>query len=604
VTSGADGRQSVSIVIVGHVDHGKSTVVGRLLADTGSLPQGRLEQIKDYCARNSKPFEYAFLLDALKDEQSQGITIDVARIFFRTALRDYMIIDAPGHIEFLKNMVSGASHASAALLVIDAAEGIKDNSKRHGYLLAMLGITEIVVLVNKMDAVAYAAKTYRAIVDEYRAFLKQVGVEASHFVPTAAVRGENIATRAAAMPWYEGPTVLEALDGFRVEPAPVERPLRLPVQDVYKFTERGDDRRIVVGTIEAGALKPGDEIVFYPSGKTTKVKSLEAFGGAAPARAAAGEAVGFTLTEQIYVRRGEVAAIKGQPRPAVSKRLRASVFWLGREPLRKGHEYVLKLGTARARAWLEEVTFALDASSLEREEDRDSVKRHEAAECVFQLDAPLAFDRASDNAQFGRFVLVDGFEISGGGLVREALEDRSAQAREKVILRNTKWVKSFVDPARREERFGQKPGLVLVTGSDDEFRRTVAKSLESSLFAEGRFVYFLGIGSVLYGLAADIREGSGDHDEDIRRLAEVAHLMIDSGLILVVTASSLRPEDLELILTAVDPGHVVTVWVGAGPTTGLACDAELPGDSVEGCVKSIRGLLQKKNLLDRDRRRG
>lgn len=591
------GRARVNIVIVGHVDHGKSTVVGRLLADTGSLPQGKLEQIKDYCARNSKPFEYAFLLDALKDEQSQGITIDVARIFFRTALREYMIIDAPGHIEFLKNMVSGASHAEAALLVIDAAEGIKENSKRHAYILAMLGIRQIVVLVNKMDAVGYREQTYRAIVDEYRAFLAQIGVSASSFVPTAAVRGENIAARAASMPWYSGPTVLEALDAFRVAPSRDEKAFRMPVQDVYKFTARGDDRRIVVGTIDSGVLKPGDELVFYPSGKTAAVKTLEAFAGPAPARAAAGEAAGFTLTEQIYVRRGEVAAIKGQTRPTVAKRLRASVFWLGREPLRPGREYVLKLGTARARARLEEVVFALDASSLERKEKSADVKRHEAAECVFQLDTPLAFDLAADNSSFGRFVLVDGFEISGGGLVHAALEDRSAQAREKVILRNTKWRKSFVDPSDREERLGQKAGLVLVTGSDDELRRTVAKTLEQRLFADGRFVYFLGIGSVLYGLDADIREGSGDHGEDIRRLAEVAHLMIDSGLILVVTASRLRPEDLELILTAVDPARVATAWVGAGPTTGLACDAALDSGSIDACVDEIVGLLRRKGLV-------
>ncbi|MDE2291703.1 MAG: adenylyl-sulfate kinase [Elusimicrobia bacterium] len=590
-------RVRVNIVVVGHVDHGKSTVVGRLLADTGSLPQGRLEQIKDYCARNSRPFEYAYLLDALKDEQSQGITIDVARIFFRTALRDYMIIDAPGHIEFLKNMVSGASHASAALLVIDAAEGIRENSKRHGYILAMLGIRQIVVLVNKMDAAGYKEETYRAIVDEYGRFLAQLGVEASCFVPTAAIGGENLAARAPSMPWYSGPTVLEALDSFRLDPAPVDRPLRMPVQDVYKFTARGDDRRIVVGTVDAGSLKPGDQLVFYPSGKTSTVKSLETLEGTPPASASAGEAAGFTLSEQIYVRRGEVAALQGQPRPAVSKRLRAGVFWLGREPLRRGHEYVVKLGTARVRAWLESVEFALDASSLEREQGRDAVKRHEAAECVFQLDAPLAFDLPQDNPTLARFVLVDGFEISGGGLVHEALEDRATHAREKVILRNTKWRRSFIDPAARERRFGQKPALVLVTGSDDELRRTVAKTLEQRLFADGRFVYFLGIGSVLYGVDADIREGSGDHGEDIRRLAEVAHLMVDSGMILVVTASSLRPDDLELILTSVDAARVTTVWVGAGPTTGLSCDAELGAGSIEGYVQDIEGLLRRKGVI-------
>jgi bifunctional enzyme CysN/CysC len=597
VSATEPARERLNIVVVGHVDHGKSTVVGRLLADTGSLPQGRLERVREYCARNSKPFEYAFLLDALRDEQSQGITIDAARIFFKTPRRDYMIIDAPGHVEFLKNMVSGASHAGAALLVVDAVEGVRENSKRHGYLLALLGITQVVVLVNKMDAAGRSEAAFRKVADECRDFLRKVGVEAARFIPTAAVLGENLARRSETMPWYSGPTALEALDEFRVEPAPVARPFRMPVQDVYKFASPGDDRRIVVGTVESGALAPGDQVVFYPSGKSSTVKAIEGFPSAAAPRASAGEAAGFTLTEQVYVRRGELAALGGQPRPAVARRLRASVFWLGREPLRRGREYALKLGAARVRARLEEVALVVDAASLAPEKDRSEVRRNEAAECVFLLDAPLAFDLAADNPALGRFVLVDGYEIGGGGLVREALAAPAALARERVGVRNAKWRAGFVGLEKREERLGQRAGLVIVTGSDGARRRDVAKTLEARLFSDGRFAYFLGIGSVLYGLAADIREGSGDHAEDIRRLAEVAHILIDAGLILVVTASRLLPEDLELILEAVDPARVATVWIGAGPTMGLACDAELGDASVEDCTARLLELMRRRGLL-------
>jgi bifunctional enzyme CysN/CysC len=228
----SDGRERarMDIVIVGHVDHGKSTVIGRLLADTNSLPEGKLESIREFCARNARPFEYAFLLDALKDEQAQGITIDTARTFFKSDKRDYVIIDAPGHIEFLKNMVTGAARAEAAVLVIDAKEGIQENSKRHGYLLSMLGIRQIVVAVNKMDLVDYDRKAFEDIRDEYVAFLARIGVTPRFFVPMAAFPGEGMVGPSGKMPWYKGPDLLAAIDAFEKAPSKAAQPFRLPVQ--------------------------------------------------------------------------------------------------------------------------------------------------------------------------------------------------------------------------------------------------------------------------------------------------------------------------------------------------------------------------------------
>ena len=277
VAAPAAGAQRMNIVIVGHVDHGKSTVIGRLLADTHSLPEGKLEQVRANCEMNSKPFEYAFLLDALKDEQAQGITIDAARVFFKSDLRHYLILDAPGHIEFLKNMITGAARAEAALLVIDAAEGVQENSRRHGYMMSLLGIKQLAVVVNKMDLVGWDRAVFDRIVKEYGAFLDQVGIKPACFIPVSARGGDNIADRSAHLPWYQGPTVLNALDQFKNEPAPVERAFRMPVQDVYKFTKQGDDRRIVSGTIDSGAVNVGDTVIFYPSGKKSRVKSIEAF---------------------------------------------------------------------------------------------------------------------------------------------------------------------------------------------------------------------------------------------------------------------------------------------------------------------------------------
>jgi bifunctional enzyme CysN/CysC len=589
----------MNIVIVGHVDHGKSTVIGRLLADTHSLPDGKLEQVRADCELNSKPFEYAFLLDALKDEQAQGITIDAARVFFKSSLRPYLILDAPGHIEFLKNMITGAARAEAALLVIDAAEGVQENSRRHGYMVSMLGVHQLAVVVNKMDLVNWDEAVYDRIVTEYSAFLEQVGIRPSCFIPVSGRGGDNIADRSGNLPWYTGPTVLDALDAFRSEPAPVEQPFRMPVQDVYKFTKQGDDRRIVAGTIDSGTVRVGDDVIFYPSGKKSRIKSLEAFNRPVQSRAEAGFAVGFTLQEQIYITRGEVATLESEPRPQVTTRLRVSLFWLGREAMVKRKEYLLKLGTARVTARLEEVLRVMDASNLETAQQRNAVQRHDVAECVLKLDRAIACDLAEDIPTTSRFVLVDDFEIRGGGIVREALPDRQTAVRDRVLLRNYKWEPSIIQPEQRAEKYNQKAALILVTGEHESDRKGVAKALEEKLFEDGKVVYFLGIGSVLYGVDADIERKPENRQEHMRRLAEVANLMLDAGIILVVAAAELTQDDLAVIKTAVPPNWIQTIWAGDTVTTDLACDLQLPGGAVPEAVDRLKAHLQDEGIIFR-----
>jgi bifunctional enzyme CysN/CysC len=592
-------RERMHLVIGGHVDHGKSTVIGRLLADIGALPQGKLEQIRERCARTSRPFEYAFLIDALKDEQAQGITIDAARVFFKTAARDYIILDAPGHIEFLRNMVTGAAHAEAALLVIDAREGVQENSRRHGYMMSMLGIGQLAVLVNKMDLVEYRRDVFERIVAEYGAFLTRIGVTPTAFLPVCAREGENLARRGERLAWYDGPTVLEALEGFEAGSPPVHKPFRMPVQDVYKFTGHGDDRRIVAGTIESGAIAAGAEVVFYPSGKHSRVKAIEVFNAAPPVRAIASQATGFTLTDQIYVARGELAALAGEPRPHVTTRLRASLFWLGREPLLKRKDYLLKLGTARVAMRIEEVHRIVDASTLEASETKTQVDRHDVADCTLQLHRAIAFDGPDGAATTSRFVIVDDYEIRGGGIVREALPDRQAWVRDKALLRNYKWDASFIPGERREERYGQKPILLLLTGPRATDRKALAKALEVRLFEDGRLVYFLGMGNVLYGVDADLdrRENRAEH---MRRLAEVANIMLDAGVILLVSAAELTAEDLDLICASVEPERIATVWMGDRHATDLRADLVLDagGDLAES-VEHLRTLLQKAGVIVR-----
>ncbi len=259
------------IVIVGHVDHGKSTLIGRLFHDTNSLPEGKVEQIRKASEAEGMEFEFAFLLDALLEEQAQNITIDTTQLPFRTAKREYVIIDAPGHKEFLKNMVTGAASADAAILLIDANEGIQEQSKRHAYLLSLLGIQQIVVAVNKMDLVNYREERFEKVRSEYTEFLAKLGITPQHFIPISAKLGVNITKASPEIAWNKGPAILEALDGFKISAPPEGLPLRFMLQDIYRF----DERRVLAGRIETGKLKLGDELMFWPDGKRSRVKSFE-----------------------------------------------------------------------------------------------------------------------------------------------------------------------------------------------------------------------------------------------------------------------------------------------------------------------------------------
>jgi bifunctional enzyme CysN/CysC len=373
----------------------------------------------------------------------------------------------------------------------------------------------------------------------------------------------------------------------------------MPVQDVYKFTKQGDDRRIVAGTIDSGTVRVGDDVIFYPSGKKSRIKSLEAFNRPVQSRAEAGFAVGFTLQEQIYITRGEVATLESEPRPQVTTRLRVSLFWLGREAMVKRKEYLLKLGTARVTARLEEVLRVMDASNLETAQQRNAVQRHDVAECVLKLDRAIACDLAEDIPTTSRFVLVDDFEIRGGGIVREALPDRQTAVRDRVLLRNYKWEPSIIQPEQRAEKYNQKAALILVTGEHESDRKGVAKALEEKLFEDGKVVYFLGIGSVLYGVDADIERKPENRQEHMRRLAEVANLMLDAGIILVVAAAELTQDDLAVIKTAVPPDWIETIWAGDTVTTDLACDLQVPGGAVPESVDRLKAHLQDKGIIFR-----
>src|SRR5438477_8904269 len=409
------------VVFVGHVDHGKSTLIGRILHDTGSLPEGKIEEIKQTCAAEGMEFEFAFLLDALLEEQKQNVTIDTTEIPFCTARRRYGIIDAPGHKEFLKNMITGASRADAAILVIDADEGVREQSRRHAYLLSMLGIRQAIVVVNKMGLVHYSEKRFREIKQEYCKFLRELGLDARIFIPASAKQGENVATASMKMKWYCAANVLEALDLLEPQKSGVDLPLRFCVQDVYRF----DGRRIIAGRIETGTLRVGDELIFSPANKSSVVATMERWpqvilsevegssGTSSTATqrdsstslgiiAIAGDSIGITLSEQIFVERGYVASHQNET-PIETNRFHADLFWITREPLRVGHFYDLRLATQQVKCQIVSIEQVINSATLETKSDqRERLERNEIGKLTIQTRSPLVIDNYDRVPNLGR----------------------------------------------------------------------------------------------------------------------------------------------------------------------------------------------------------
>jgi len=592
----ATERENFNVVIVGHVDHGKSTVVGRLLADTGSLPEGKLDAVKRECERTGKPFEYAFLLDALSDEQDQGITIDTARSFFKSATRDYIIIDAPGHIEFLKNMISGAARAEAAVLVIDAKEGVRENSRRHGYILSMLGIRQVIVCVNKMDLVKFDQDHFRKIESEYRAFLEGIGAASPrHFIPVAAVMGVNLNSRAKQTSWYEGPTLMEALDKLPKAPPKTDQPLRMPLQAVYKFTEHGDDRRIFAGRVEAGKVAVGDKVVFSPSNKISTIKSIEGFNAEPRTSIDAGWSTGFTLTEEIYVTRGEVMSQVDKP-PLVSTRIATNMIWLGKNPFVTGKDYKLKLGTAAVPVQLHKINKVIDASALDRRLEKDSVGRHDVADVVLEVRQPIAFDLTADCEATGRFVIVDGYDVAGGGIITAAVADELRDLRAEARTRDFNWVEGGVTAADRAHRAGHREALVMFVGKSGAGKHRYARALERALFDAGRSAYMLDGQNVMLGVDSDLWVDAA-LSELVRRFGEVVHILLNAGLIVVSTTNAIGLADATAVQALIPDSPMLLVDIDPAGSSTQACDLRISGNEPEAdVIAKIADLLARRGI--------
>jgi bifunctional enzyme CysN/CysC len=521
------------VVAVGHVDHGKSTLIGRLLHDTGNLADGKVAELKSVSEKRGAEFEWSFVLDALQSERDQAVTIDTTRIWMRTPKRDIVLIDAPGHKEFLRNMVTGASDADAAMLLVDACDGVSEQTRRHALLLELIGVTRVVVVINKMDRVDYAAARYAEVRAELVSLLDRIGIVPAAFVPTCARDGENVvAPERERMHWYDGPTVLEALLAVPSKRRDDEDALRIAVQGIV----RRDLQRIVTGRIESGTLAVGQEIVVSPLGQRARIATIETFPVEEKATAVGGESVGFTLDKPLFVDRGDVIA-DAQHAPPLGTAFRARLLWLGEKPLALGDSYRIRFGTRTAS--VEVMTFerVIDIESLERP-DADVARANDVAEVVFASSEMLPLDTVGDHPGLGRFIVLDGIDIVAGGTIL-------APVNRTTLNKDVVPVGHLVGRNARERRNGHRGAVLWLTGLPAAGKSTLAMELERRLFERGTSVYVLDGDNVRSGLNADLGFSPADREENVRRVGEVAALFADSGTIVIAAFISPYRKDRE-----------------------------------------------------------
>ena len=397
-------------------------------------------------------------------------------------------------------------------------------------------------------------------------------------------------------PWYSGATVLEHIDGFVKQSDREHQPFRFPVQDIYKFTEEGDDRRIVAGTIEAGAISAGDEVVFLPSHKRSRIVSIEAFNLPAPERAIAGQATGFTLADELYIRPGELMGKAADRLPAVTSRFRANVFWMGKAPLIKEKKYKLKLAAARAPVRLLEIISVLDAAELTTTH-KQQVERHEVAQCIFETTKPVALDCSGEIEATGRFVLVDNYEIAGGGIVTEVLADTGETLHEHIRQRESMWEASGISPQRRNARYGHKSKFIVITGPSEAENRAVARALELRLFEENHAAYYLGIASIDRGLDADVAGDFDRREERVRRLGELARIFTDSGQIFITSIADLDVYDAERLKALNTPHDILIVNAGTVCPEHVVIDLTVEAGNVAAAAIHICEALREKEII-------
>ncbi|HTQ08312.1 MAG TPA: sulfate adenylyltransferase subunit CysN [Polyangiaceae bacterium] len=535
----------------GSVDDGKSTLIGRMLFESGVIPKDQLAALEADSKRvGTRPGEldYALLLDGLSAEREQGITIDVSYRFFATDKRKFIVADTPGHEQYTRNMVTGASTADLSIILIDARKGVLTQTRRHSYLVWLLGIRNVVLVVNKMDLVEYSEDVFKKIEADYRAFAEQLGFDEITCIPVSAVRGDNIMKHSAATPWYQGATLMGLLNEVQVDHSRLRSdPLRVPVQWVNRPNL---DFRGFAGTIVAGTVKPGDTVRVQPSNKTTKVSRIVSFDGDLQA-ATVGQSITLTLADEVDVSRGDLIVTADAP-AEIANQFEATVVWMSEAPLLRGRSYLMKIGTKTVTATIAPIKHKINVNNLEQV-PAATLGLNEIGVCNLELDRPIAFDPYKVNRDTGGFILIDRMsnDTVGAGMLHFAL--RRAQ--------NVHWQALDVNKSARSAIKGQKPCLLWYTGLSGAGKSTIANLVDKKLHSMNRHTYLLDGDNVRHGLNKDLGFTAADRVENIRRIAEVAKLMVDAGLIVSTAFISPFRAEREMARYLLPPGEFIEIFV-------------------------------------------
>ena len=568
-------------ITCGSVDDGKSTLIGRLLHDTQLLLDDQVAALEADSRRHGTQngeLDFALLVDGLAAEREQGITIDVAYRFFGTERRKFIVADCPGHEQYTRNMATGASTADLAVVLVDARKGLLTQTRRHSYIVSLLGIRHVVLAVNKMDLVGYDQGTFDAIVAGYRELAAQLGIAQVQAIPLSALKGDNIIATSAAMPWYTGPSLLEHLETVQIAPAVAASAFRLPVQWVNRPNQ---DFRGFAGTIVGGRVAVGDEVAVLPSGRRSSVARIVTADGDL-ASAGDGQAVTLTLADEVDASRGDVIAAASEP-PEVADQFAAHLLWMGDERLLPGRPYLLKIGTRTVGASVTEIKHRIDVNTQEHLAAKH-LELNEVAYCNLHLDQPIAFEPYARNRALGGFILID----------RQTNATVAAGTLDFALRRagNIHWQHMDVDKQARARIKQQTPRCLWFTGLSGAGKSTIANLVEKKLLAMGQHTYLLDGDNVRHGLNKDLGFTDEDRVENIRRVAEVAKLMTDAGLIVLVSFISPFRAEREMARALFAEGEFLEVFVD----TPLA---EAERRDVKGLyAKARRGELRNFTGID------
>jgi bifunctional enzyme CysN/CysC len=564
----------------GSVDDGKSTLIGRLLYDSKMIFEDQLAALEADSKKvgtQGGEIDFALLVDGLAAEREQGITIDVAYRFFSTDKRKFIVADTPGHEQYTRNMVTGASTADAAVILIDARKGVLTQTRRHSYLVSLLGIRHVILAINKMDLVDWSKETFDTILAEYRAFAAQIGITDFTAIPMSALRGDNITEHSAAAPWYEGPPLMQVLETLPVEDDLREKPFRMPVQWVNRPNL---DFRGFSGLIASGSIKPGDKIKVLPSGRESTVERIVTFRADLP-EAVAGQSVTLTLKDEIDISRGDVLSTAASP-PEVADQFEATVVWMDDEAMLPGRPYLLKIGTRTVGASITEPKYKVNVNTLEHLAAK-RLELNEIGVCNLSLDAPIAFDAYVENRDLGGFILIDRISnrTVAAGMLHFAL--RRSQ--------NIHWQALDIDRAARASQMGHSGKVVWLTGLSGAGKSTIANLVEKKLYAEGRHTYLLDGDNVRHGLNKDLGFTDEDRVENIRRVAEVAKLMADAGLIVLVSFISPFRAERRMARELMPEGDFIEVHIDTSLAEAERRDVKgLYAKARSGQLKNFTGI--------------